>query len=93
MIKFLKRKELILIAGVYGLSFTAVMLFKTLIQDWVIAHSNYYGWLSFLVFILIIVVTILEIVIRVVGYGMQGDKLNIKIQQGVDIEGIKNGKK
>lgn len=93
MIKLLKRKELIFVVIAYSLSIGAVMMFKALIQDWVIAHSNYYGWLSFLVFILIIGVTLLEIIIRVVGYGMQGDKLNIKLQQGIDIEGIKNGKK
>lgn len=93
IIRTLKRRELYVILIAYPAFFILINKFFSNLKPLIEKNLNYYGWTSFLFFSIVVVLFAIEIVSKLYGYGLQGDKLRIREKEGVDIKEINNAKR
>ena len=89
---FIKCRELIFILTVYPALFILIFSSKPLIVYWANKNPVYYSFLIFLCSVLLCFFVILEIVTKVYNYEIQGDKLKIRQEEGINIEELNNGR-
>lgn len=90
--EFLKRRELIFIITVYPAMILVALYMKSTLSEWINRHSVYYGMAILVCSVLMIVYVLLEIVTKLYNYELQGDKLKIRQQEGINIEELNNGR-
>ncbi|MCL2514173.1 MAG: hypothetical protein FWF08_09735 [Oscillospiraceae bacterium] len=85
LIKILKKKHLYFIIIVYPLLVYLAGSTERLLYD-VFNTGLYYGFIAALVSVIIVLFTIVEIIKRIQGYELQGDKLKMRKREGIHIE-------
>ena len=89
---FLKSRELIFIITVYPALFFLIMGIKKIGMEWTNSNPIYYGLTILVLSIFMIFYVLLEVITKVFNYELQGDKLKIRQQEGINIEEMNNGR-
>ena len=89
LIRLLKRREFWFCMLVYPALFLAARWLKTgILYDVSSSYPLYYGLAIFVISIMVVIFTLLEVVSRLWGHGLQGRKLHIRTDAGVDFEDL-----
>lgn len=90
--EFLKCKELFFSVTVYPIMFFIFINMKNIFSEWVNKNPVYYSLIVFSCSVFMILYVLLEIITKIYNYELQGDKLKIRQQEGINIEELNNGR-
>lgn len=85
ILKILKKRELYFTLIIYPLSVLFAKFLNKNFNSLANANYTYYGFLSFTISVVVVVLVVAEIFMKLHSYGLQGDKLKIRQREGINI--------